>query len=99
MKILVVLYISLAVWMLVEGDSQKGSSAPKKDAPRSHWKDVPLNSRPCEHEWRHYCLNGGTCFRLPGMGGHYCGCRMEGNFVYSGKRCEQLEPIGSENEN
>ncbi|XP_078383240.1 protransforming growth factor alpha-like [Oculina patagonica] len=87
MKILVVLYISLVVWMLgIEGESQEGSSAPKSAPPTPF--PLPTNTLPCKPRARkHYCFHG-TCYRMEGQEGNHCMCKRN----YIGKRCQIFKP-------
>ncbi|KAK7891555.1 hypothetical protein WMY93_023518 [Mugilogobius chulae] len=41
---------------------------------------------PCSEEEATFCMNGGTCYKLPAMDTLSCVCRH----TYTGSRCEEL---------
>ncbi|XP_029378766.1 pro-neuregulin-4, membrane-bound isoform [Echeneis naucrates] len=42
---------------------------------------------PCDGEDVTYCMNGGTCYRIPSMNTLSCVCNED----YKGSRCEQFQ--------
>ncbi|CAK6951038.1 pro-neuregulin-4%2C membrane-bound isoform-like [Scomber scombrus] len=46
---------------------------------------------PCNGQEATYCMNGGTCYKIPSMNTLSCVC----NESYKGSRCEQLQLFSS----
>ena len=59
------------------------NSEKKKLGHNSHLK----GDRPCEKEYKKFCLNGGECFHLNDEDIVGCNCKK----LYGGKRCEKYK--------
>ncbi|XP_074616268.1 pro-neuregulin-1, membrane-bound isoform-like [Acropora palmata] len=88
MKTALVLFVLVGIVCAVKekgkGESSKQKSGSLDATSSSHREECKTQS-----QRDHYCLNGGTCFRVPALGDSpHCHCTAE----FTGKRCEQRVP-------
>ncbi|XP_027042863.1 pro-neuregulin-4, membrane-bound isoform-like isoform X2 [Pocillopora damicornis] len=73
------------IFLLLAGIDYTAATKHKAAPPKED--GVPSGSSECDPPLRDdYCLNGGTCFKLPGVAGSHCVCPKG----FEGKRCQDV---------
>lgn len=77
---------TLAIIFLLAGIDYTAATKHKAAAPPKE-DGVPSGSSECDPPLRdNYCLNGGTCFKIPGAAGSHCVCPKG----FEGARCQDV---------
>ncbi|XP_015775935.1 PREDICTED: probetacellulin-like [Acropora digitifera] len=87
MKTALVLFVLVGIVCAVKekgkGESSKQKSGSWDEAPPSEWAECKT-----QIERDHYCLHGGTCFRVPDINDDpHCHCKAG----YVGERCQIVD--------